>query len=256
MIRATIAGPVGVGELVHQAEQEAPRTTTCRAPWPGRGEELRLPAARDQLAEQRPGQRLAAAEHDADQHAERDERHERLRGQEERGDHDQRPQAMSERRTVRQAPQRPASQPKSSAPPKATNCTSRIRAISWLWPKLQLLGAVEAARGDDGLDAVVEEQVGQQEQHGVAGSCAGRGRCGRAGRRCRRTRPARGASSSLAACAAQAPQPDHRDEREQPPPQAGREQADPHRGLGVDARPGRARVTMTRLMASSRPPPR
>ncbi len=70
---------VGVGELEHKTEEQG--AEPARAPL-GRlveAEVLGLAPARDQLAEQRPGQRLAAAEHQADQHRQRQEQPEAAR---------------------------------------------------------------------------------------------------------------------------------------------------------------------------------
>ena len=85
----------------------------------------------------------------------------------EEGHHDdRRPRDQTDQRMVRHAPNFEASQPKNRAPPKATNWTSRMSAMSCSWAN-QLLGPVDARGRDDGLDAVVEEEVREKEHQGL-----------------------------------------------------------------------------------------
>ncbi len=65
---------------------------------------------------------------------------------------------------VRLLPIRDATRPSRSAPPKATNCTIRIAAMSVLCASPSCSVAVDRRGVDDGLDAVVVEQVGDQEE--------------------------------------------------------------------------------------------
>ena len=127
---------------------------------------------------------------------------------------------------------------RAARPPKATNCTKQEDAEHRrLWQKPQLLGAVEAGGADDGLDAVVEEQVGEQEQQRLRVVRAGRANVlAQLARGCRRRRPARARRPGRLDRAAQVAQAEDGDEGEAGPPEAGRQQADPRR-----QRLGRAR---------------
>ena len=155
--------PVGAGELVDEAEDQ--RAQPARAALHGlvEAEELGLAAAGDQLAEQRAGQGLAAAEHDADQHRQRQERQERAGRHEEGEDDDEQPQGEAVADHPPRAPRagQPAEEQRAA---EGDELHQQHRDDQLALAEAELLGAVQAGGGDHGLDAVVVEQVGQQEQ--------------------------------------------------------------------------------------------
>ena len=203
-------------------------------------EELRLAAAGDQLAEQRAGQRLGAAEHDADQHRQREERQERAVPARRR----RAPRRAATGRGCRGPPatrrRDGASRPNSSAPPKADELHQQHRDDQLALAEAELLGAVQAGGRDDGLDAVVVEQVGQQEQQRLRVGAAARANVRTSWRRLPPTTPARRVHRGRRG-AAQVTQAEHGDEGEGPAHhRPADEQADPDRAALGRARPGRA----------------
>ena len=118
---------VGVGELVHEAEEE--RAEPARAALHGlvEAEVLRLPAAGDQLAESDRHSAWLPPSTMPISTAEREERQERLlRAGRTPATTTTVHSAECRRGSCARRRSAPASRPKSSAPPKATNCTSRI----------------------------------------------------------------------------------------------------------------------------------
>ena len=157
-------GPVGAGQLEHQVEHEAAEPRRAALEGLVEAEVLALAAGRDEQAEERPGQRLGAAHDQPDQHGEAEEQQRPLGRQEEADGDDTHPGQHARPGSPAGTPCRCASLPKSSAPATATNCTSRMVAMSTVGLQAELALAVHRGGADDGLDAVVVEEVGQQER--------------------------------------------------------------------------------------------
>ena len=161
-------GPaVAERELVDEAEDERAEPARAALHRLVEAEVLRLAAARDELAVERPGQGLRAAEDEADEQRQGEEDDERLRRA--RGRRRRRRPSTGRCRRGRCARRRSdaATRPKSRAPTKATNWTKRNTPSTVVSEKPQLLDAVDARAADDGLDAVVEEEVREEEQLGL-----------------------------------------------------------------------------------------
>ena len=69
--------------------------------------------------------------------------------------------------TVRQAPMRPASRPNSRAPEEGHELHEQEDAEHGALGEAELLLPVDARAADDGLDAVVEEEVRDEEEQGL-----------------------------------------------------------------------------------------
>ena len=200
-------------------------------------EVLRLAPARDELAEERPGQRLGAAEHEADQHGEREERRELLRGAGSTPITTMTIQTTRPPMIVFLLPSVVAIRPNSSAPPNATNCTSRMVAIRTSVAKPSCFSPYVDDGDDHRLDAVVEEQVGDQEHQGHRVARAARAASSQSWPKLCRTRP-----PGSATCADRRPVPDPavRDDGERRPPDRRAEQAEPDRDALARRRTSRA----------------
>ena len=250
--RLTDRDPVGAGQLAGQPERE--RAQPAGAPVADLVEAvvLGLLADRDQLAEQRPGQRLGAAEHDADRHGRARRTARRALLQEERQAPARRPRppgaehgplgADARRRSGRAAARR---RTRRTAP-----AGSRRSAPSGTAPAPR--SPYWAASADDRLDAVVEQQV----------RAAGTARSAGSARISRRVWPScrkllrRAAAPAAPAGAGRLRSRRQRDHRERRPPGRHRQAKQIRTASPSDSPSPSALRNSTRLSASSSPPPR
>jgi len=208
---------------VHQAEQQRAEPAGPALARLVEAEVLGLAPARHQVAVQRPRQRLAAPQHDPDQHRQTQPEPEAASGQEEPDRHDQGPQ--------QQAPEHDVARPVATGQPtegqgaaERDDLHQQDRHDQLAGAETELLRAVDAGHPDDRLDAVVEEQVGQQEHHRVAVAAQVAERAGQLAEGLAHQRSADGGEVDGRSVAQ--PQVGHQGEPR--PPQSRAEQAEPH----------------------------